>query len=194
VELAVAAGIEVSTVPGPSALVGALVVSGLPTDRFCFEGFLPRKGSDRRARLGVLGHERRTCVIYESPLRLMRTLEDLSSACGGTRQVAVVRELTKLHEEVWRGSLEEAVGEFSNRQLRGEIVLVLGGAPAEEAPGDDRVEEAVRMRLEAGDSAREAATEVASRLGVPRRRAYELALKLRNGLRADGVGESEGGS
>lgn len=110
VRAAAAAGFRVEVVPGPSALLAALVASGLPTGRFAFEGFLARKGSARRERLDELAGEQRTVVLFEAPHRLARTLADLAQAFGGDRRVAVCRELTKLHEEIWRGSLAEATG------------------------------------------------------------------------------------
>lgn len=175
-----AAGGEVSVIPGPSAALAALVVSGLPTDRFVFEGFLPRKGSERAARLHALAGEGRTSIIFEAPLRLAATLADLVAACGGNRRVAVARELTKLHEEVWRGVLGDAADLAGWVTPRGEQVIVLGGLPAAAAPpADETVTAAIREHLAAGASARDAARVVATELGVPRRRAYELALKLR---------------
>ena len=136
VAAAAAAGVPVSIVPGPSAVDAALVVSGLATDRYCVEGFLARRGPERRQRLGAIAAERRTTVLLEAPGRLAGTLEDLHRACGD-RAVAVVRELTKLHEEVWRGTLAAAAAEFAGREVRGEIVVVLAGAgPAEEASDD----------------------------------------------------------
>ena len=129
-----AAGETVSTVPGPSSVVGALVVSGLPADRFCVEGFLPRKGSERRRRVAALMAEERTSVVLEAPGRVAATLGELA-AVDPERPVAVVRELTKLHEEVWRGTLGQAAEEFATRQLRGEVVLVVGGRPGARAGG-----------------------------------------------------------
>lgn len=180
VRAAVQAGHVVEVVPGPSAAVTALVASGLPTGRYAFEGFLPRKGSGRPARLAELAAERRTVVLYEAPHRLARTLADLAAACGQGRQVAVARELTKLHEEVWRGSLEAACAWVAEREPRGEVVLVLEGAPEPVGADDDDVEAAVQARLEAGDSPRDAAAAVAAALGVPKRHAYEAALRLRS--------------
>ena len=128
VAAAAGAGAPVTVVPGPSAVLAALVVSGLPTDRFCVEGFLPRKGAERRRRLEALVAERRTCVVLEAPGRLAATLGDLAAALGD-RPVAVVRELTKVHEEVWRGGLVEAAGHYGAVPVRGEVVVVVGGAP-----------------------------------------------------------------
>ncbi len=171
-------GFRVEVVPGPSAAVAALVASGLPTARFVFEGFLARKAGARRQRLAELADEQRTLVFYEAPHRVAATLADLSSVLGGWRRVAVARELTKLHEEVWRGLLHEAVTWAEATPPRGEIALVVQGAlPA--APADAvAVETAVQARLDAGDSARDAASTVAADLGVPKRQAYEVANRL----------------
>ena len=173
------ARLSVDVVPGPTALTVALVLSGLPTERFVFDGFLPRKGSDRRDRLAALASEPRTAVLYESPRRVATTLDDLTAVCGTDRPVAVVRELTKLHEEAYRGTLGEAAELASAHEARGEHVIVLGGAPRTDV-SDDTVVDAVRDALESGASARDAATAVAAELGVGRRRAYEVALTLRS--------------
>jgi len=174
----VEAGHAVEVVPGPSAAVAALVMSGLPAGRFVFEGFLPRKGPARRQRLAAVAAEPRTAVLYEAPHRLARTLADLVEVCGGERRVAVAREITKLHEQVWRGTLAGAVTWVAEREPPGEIVLVLAGAPVAGPPGDDDIVAAVRSEMAAGSSARDAARTVASRLDVPRRRAYEIATAL----------------
>jgi len=183
VAAAVAAGAQVTTVPGPNAVLGALVVSGLPTDRFCFEGFLPRRGGERRRRLAALASEERTSVLYEAPGRLGATLAELADVLGAARPVAVVRELTKLHEEVWRGSLGEAAAEFGARDVVGEVAVVVGGATGGEPAGDDTLVAALVDRLDAGDTLRDASAEVARRHDVPRRRVYELGLSLRHGER-----------
>ena len=174
-----ARGVPVSVVPGPSAVLAALVVSGLPTDRFCVEGFLPRKGTDRRRRLSALADESRTAVVLEAPARLAVTLGDLARACGD-RPVAVARELTKMHEEVWRGTLQGASEAFAAREVRGEVVIVVGGAEPGPGPDEDVVRAAVRERLARGDGIRQAADAVAAELGIPRRRAYTLAIELRD--------------
>ncbi len=171
-------GFRVEVVPGPSAAVAALVASGLPTARFVFEGFLARKAGARRQRLAELVDEQRTLVFYEAPHRVAATLADLATVLGGWRRVAVARELTKLHEEVWRGLLHEAVAWAEASPPRGEIALVVQGAlPAGPAEAAD-VESAVQARLDAGDSARDAASTVAADLGVPKRQAYEVANRL----------------
>jgi 16S rRNA (cytidine1402-2'-O)-methyltransferase len=177
VRAAVAAGHVVTVVPGPSAAVAALVASGLPTGRFCFEGFLPLSGSSRSERLRVLAAEPRTIVLYEAPHRLARTLADLVGALGPSRGVAVVRELTKLHEEVFRGSLGSAATWALESSPRGELVLVVAGAPPVAPPSDDEVAAAVGAALARGLSVRDAATEVADLLGIPRRRAYDASVR-----------------
>ena len=166
------AGHEVTTVPGPAAFVAGLVVSGLPSGRFVFEGFLPRTGRGRAARLAELAGEPRTIVLYEAPHRVGRTLADLAAALGPDRPVSVARELTKLFETVVRGTL----GDVDLGTPRGEYVLVVGGAPAAtDAPTDDQVRAALRVELASGASRRDAAAAVARRLGIPKRVAYDLA-------------------
>jgi 16S rRNA (cytidine1402-2'-O)-methyltransferase len=175
VAAAVDAGHPVEVVPGPSAALAALVVSGLPAGRFVFEGFLPRKGAARAERLGGVAAEERTTVLFEAPHRVARTLADLAAACGGDRRVAVARELTKLHEQVWRGSLADAAAWAAEREPPGEIVLVVDGAPPAAPPDDDAVLAAVQAELAAGASTRDAARSVAERLSVPRRHVYDIA-------------------
>jgi 16S rRNA (cytidine1402-2'-O)-methyltransferase len=175
VAAAVAEGHPVEVVPGPSAALAALVVSGLPAGRFVFEGFLPRKGPSRAERLAAVAREPRTVVLFEAPHRVARTLADLVDACGPDRRVAVARELTKLHEEVWRGTLAGAAAWAADRKPPGEFVLVVEGAPAAAPPDDAAVLAAVQAELAGGASARDAARAVADRLSVPRRRAYGIA-------------------
>ncbi len=186
-----ARGETVSTVPGPSSVLAALVVSGLPTDRFSVEGFLPRKGGQRRRRIAALMADERTTVLLEAPGRVAVTLEELA-AVDPERPAAVVRELTKLHEEVWRGTLGAAAAEFAPRQVRGEVVLVVGGAPPAGEPDERDVEAAVRdaARRDPEAGARRVADHVATALGVPRRRAYEATLRVR-GADESGHGKSE---
>lgn len=175
-----ARGERVTVVPGASAVLAALVVSGLPTERFSVEGFLPRKGTERRRRVAALMADDRTCVVLEAPGRVAGTLAELA-ASDPARPVAVVRELTKMHEEIWRGTLADAVSSFGPDSLRGEVVLVVGGAAAP-APAEERdVEAAVRrgMRDEPDAGPRQLAERVAASLGVPKRRVYEAALRLR---------------
>ncbi len=145
-------GLPVSVVPGPSAVMAALVVSGLSTDRFCFEGFLARSGSGRSERLAAVAAEDRTVVLFEAPGRVSRTLEDLAAACGSLRRVAVVRELTKVHEEVWRGTLGEAEEWAEAHPVRGEVVFVVEGSVAEgDEVGDEVLAAAIGDGLRAGE-------------------------------------------
>ena len=168
-------GLVVTVVPGPSAALAALAVSGLPTGRAVFEGFLPRRGSGREERLVELRTERRTIVLFEAPHRLARTLAELVEALGRDRRVALVRELTKLHEEVWRGTLAEALARSEGAEPRGEHVLVVeGGGPPDRA-ADDELSAALADRVAAGLSTRDAVAEVASAFAVPKRRVYAIA-------------------
>ena len=178
VAAAAAAGHRVEVVPGPSALLAALVVSGLSTSRFVFEGFLPRKGSARAQRLAELAGEARTVILFEAPHRVRQTVTDLAAAAGGLRRVVLVRELTKLHEEVWRGTLAGAMDHLSEHEPRGEFVVVVDGAPPRPPAGEDDVEHALRARIDAGADKRSAIAEVASDLGVPKRVVYDIALRL----------------
>ena len=180
VTAALAAGVAVEVVPGPSAALAALVLSGLPTGRFVFEGFLPRKGRQRTERLALLRAEERTVVLFEAPHRLEETLADLAAAFGPDRPVAVARELTKKFEEVWRGTLGAAASD-AGPQTRGEQVIVIGPAPPvpREELDDGAIEGALLAELATGASTRDAATVVANRLGINRRRAYALATALR---------------
>jgi 16S rRNA (cytidine1402-2'-O)-methyltransferase len=167
------AGFDVTAVPGPTALVTALVLSGVPTTRFVFEGFLPRAGRARHDRLTALATERRTIVLYEAPHRVLRTIGDLAAALGADRHVAVARELTKRYETVVRGPL----GTIDVGEPRGEYVLVIAGAPRDPGPpGDDAIRDALRDELAAGATTRDAAASVARALGVAKRVAYDLAV------------------
>ena len=175
VAAAAEAGHTIEVVPGPSAAVTGLVVSGLAAGRFVFEGFLPRKGSGRSERLVELAGERRTIVLYEAPHRLARTLTDLTAALGAERSVVLARELTKLHEEVWRGSLGDAVARCVDVEPRGEYVVVVAGAPAPVAATDDELAAAVAAEIGAGRTTRDAVALVSGRYDVSRRRVYDLA-------------------
>ena len=178
VAAAARAGHQVVVVPGPSAVIAALVVSGLPAQRFVFEGFLPRKGRERSERLTALASEPRTAVIYEAPNRVRQTVGDLLGVCGPHRRVAVARELTKLHEEVWRGTLGDAAEQVVAVEPRGEHVVVLEGAPAGRAATDGDIEAALVARMDAGEDKRAALAAVAAELHVPKRRVYDVALRL----------------
>ncbi len=175
VRAALDAGYRVAAVPGPAAAVVALTISGLPTARFVFEGFLPRSGGQRRQRLAEVASERRTIVLYEAPHRVVRTLADLAEACGVDRPVAVCRELTKLYEEVVRGDL----GAIDIGDPRGEYVIVLGGAPQVEPASDEAtIRLAIETELDAGATTRDAASAVSARFGVPKRTVYALATEI----------------
>ena len=176
VRAAVEAGIVVTSVPGPSAVVTALAVSGLPCDRFCFEGFLPRKGGERRAALAALATEPRTMVFYESPHRLADALADAAAAFGDDRPAAVCRELTKTHEEVRRGPLSALAG-WAAEGVRGEITLVVAGAvagPVSLSPAELAAE--VAAEEAAGATRKDAIRAVVTRTGLPRRAVYDAVV------------------
>jgi 16S rRNA (cytidine1402-2'-O)-methyltransferase len=178
ISAAIEAGHKVTTVPGASAGLSALVVAGLGTARFRFEGFLPRRGPQRAGRLDEIAEARHPSVIYEAPKRVCATLQDLARACGPDRRVAVCRELTKRFEETWRGTLAEAHEHTVAVPPRGEHVLVVAAAPAQkrDLPPAEEVRRAVEAKMSAGSSRRQAANEVAGELGVPKRFVYETSL------------------
>ena len=181
VRAAIDSGHRVAAVPGPAAAVVALTISGLPTARFVFEGFLPRSGRQRTQRLAEVASEQRTVVLYEAPHRVVRTLADLADACGVDRPIAVCRELTKLYEQVVRGEL----GSIDIGEPRGEYVLVLGGAPPVELESDEAtIRQAIEAELDAGATTRDASSAVSARLGVPRRTVYALATEIGSRRRA----------
>lgn len=168
----------VTAVPGPAAFVMALVISGLPTERFAFDGFLPRGGQERGRSIADLVRERRTTVLYEAPHRLQRTLEDLYVALGGDRRIVVARELTKIHEEVWRGTTADAVTHFAGVEPKGEYVLVVEGAADEPAATAEDIDRLLLAELAAGVSVRDAATVVADLTGATKKTVYNRALEL----------------
>ena len=179
VRAAAAEGLTVTVIPGPSAVLAALAVSGLPTDRFTFEGFLPRRAGDRARAVAALADERRTMVFFEAPHRLAAALTTLAEGFGGARPAAVCRELTKTYEEVRRGSLAELADWAAAQEVRGEIVVVVGGAPpAPPADVADLVAE-VLARADTGERLKDAVAAVAERAGVPKRTLYEEALSRR---------------
>ena len=173
-------GMEVRVVPGPSAAIAALVVSGFPTDRFVFEGFLPRTAGDRRARLAALTDEPRTVVLYESPRRLATLLGELA-AIDADRRVAVCRELTKLHEEVRRGSVAELRAKLGEVPVKGEVVVVLEGRSADVPADVDAAVAQARDLVADGARKREAAHRVAERTGVPANAIYRALVPERAG-------------
>ena len=173
------AGVAVVPVPGPSAVTAALAVSGLPSDEFLFLGFLPRRRKERRQALQTVAQEPHTLVLFEAPHRLRASLEDMAATLGAERQVTVCRELTKLYEEVYRGTLSEAMGHFA--QPRGEFTLVIAGAEAKKS-GEDapalEVRDSLRRLKATGIPAREAVSQVTAQYGLPRRRVYRMWLEL----------------
>ena len=176
------AGGVVTAVPGPSALTMALVISGLPTSRFVFEGFLPRSGAERTERLAMATTESRTTVFYEAPHRLVKTLSDLTTACGAMRGVVLARELTKLHEEIWRGTLHDANMHVAKTEPRGEYVIILEPAKPPAPPTDEELLAAIRAEIAKGVSRKDSAARVSARFGVAKRTVYELALQVRDNL------------
>jgi 16S rRNA (cytidine1402-2'-O)-methyltransferase len=179
IQAAIARGIPVVPVPGPSALITALVVSGLPTDSFLYLGFLPRRQKQRRQLLASVARERRTLVAFEAPHRLQASLADLKDVLGD-RRIALARELTKLHEEVWRGSISQALAHFEDNPPRGEFTLVIEGAREERVTWDEeRVREALAGLLAEGVERKEAVKVVSELAGWPKREVYKVALKER---------------
>ena len=180
VRAAVEAGVPITAAPGPSAVTTALALSGLPCDRFCFEGFLPRKPGERRARLDALATEERTLVFFEAPHRVAATLAALASSFGSDRAGAVCRELTKTYEEIRRAPLGELATWAADGDPRGEITLVIGGAPAVVGrPSDGDLLAAVAVRESAGTPRKDAIAEVAKEFGLPKRDVYNLVVAAR---------------
>jgi 16S rRNA (cytidine1402-2'-O)-methyltransferase len=180
VAAAVAAGIRVTAVPGPSAVLTALAVSGLPVDRFCFEGFLPRKAGERAARLRQLADEPRTMVVFEAPHRLAESLTAFADAFGPQRRAVVCRELTKTHEEVRRGSLAD-LADWAGAGVRGEVTVVIEGAvrtPVDLSPTE--LARQVADREQAGEPRKAAIAAVAAEVGVPKRRVYDAVIAAKS--------------
>ncbi|MEW1788503.1 16S rRNA (cytidine(1402)-2'-O)-methyltransferase [Streptomyces albidoflavus] len=184
VAAAVERGLRITAVPGPSAVLTALALSGLPVDRFCFEGFLPRKAGERLGRLREVAGERRTLVYFEAPHRLAATLEAMAEVFGADRRAAVCRELTKTYEEVRRDGLGELAA-WAAEGVRGEITVVVEGAP-EAGPADlDDAElvRRVRDREEAGERRKEAIAAVAAEAGLPKRQVFDAVVAAKNAER-----------
>ncbi len=177
VAAAIAAGITIVPIPGPSAIAAFLPVSGLPTDRFVFEGFLPARVVERRRRLAKLATERRTLLFYESGRRLGAALADLA-AIFGPRSAAIGRELTKLHEEIVRDDLATLAARYADAEVPGEVVLAVGGAPESQPVVAEDLADEIRRRRAAGESVRDVADAIAAERGVNRRSVYRLALEL----------------
>lgn len=181
VDAALAAGLPVVAVPGPSAVTTALACSGFPADRFVFDGFVPRGGAERRARLQEWARETRTVVCFEAPSRVAATLAALAELAPD-RLVVVARELTKVHEEFWRGTAREAAAAFAAREARGEFTLVLAPVVVPvAAPVEADVDAALQALLGAGMGVKEASARVAERHGLARREAYRRALRIAGG-------------
>jgi len=185
VRAALERGHRVVSVPGPSAPITALVVSGLPGDRFLYLGFLPRRPAQRRALLERVAAMAWTLVVFEAPHRLREALADLEAVLGGDRPVAVCRELTKQFEEIWRGTLSEARARFATQEPRGEFTLVIGGAE-EEKWDEEQVRAALEERLVRGVPRPQAAREVAGLSGWGRRQVYELGMQMGKSARRKG--------
>ncbi|MGC9494798.1 16S rRNA (cytidine(1402)-2'-O)-methyltransferase [Streptomyces sp. WG7] len=181
VAAAVERDVRVTAVPGPSAVLTALALSGLPVDRFCFEGFLPRKAGERLSRLREVAGERRTLVYFEAPHRLDDTLAAMAEVFGSDRRAAVCRELTKTYEEVRRGPLGE-LAEWAAEGVRGEITVVVEGAPdtGPEEVGAEELVRRVRVREEAGERRKEAIAAVAAQVGVPKREVFDAVVAAKN--------------
>ena len=172
--------VEIATVPGPTAAMTALAASGLPTDRFLFEGFLPVNRKQKKERLADLLHEKRTVIFYEAPHKLRTTLDDLTAAFGPERSITLCRELTKLHEEMQRTTLAAAVAEYAEREPRGEYVLIVAGAGENDHATQMTLEQAaalVRRLAGEGQSLSDAAKQVAKETGYRKGDLYRLALK-----------------
>jgi 16S rRNA (cytidine1402-2'-O)-methyltransferase len=178
VQVCIDAHVNVVPIPGPNAALTALMASGLPTDHFCFEGFLPTKASERQHRLTQIEAESRTVILYESPHRLQQTLQDLS-ALGAERELAIARELTKLHETFWRGKIGDAIAQYQTQQPRGEFTLIIAGKPATQTVyTDDRLRQELQILINQGISPSQASRQLAQSLNVPRRHLYQLSLAL----------------
>ena len=175
-------GIDVQVIPGPCAAIAALAVSGLPTQQFCFEGFLAVSGKTRREHLQRLQGETRTMIFYEAPHKLLRTLNDLRDTFGGEREITLARELTKLHEQTLRTTLAAAVEHYRETEPRGEYVLVVAGAPRQEKPAvtlESGAQQVLRLREE-GARLKDAAREVAAATGLNKNELYNAALRLQD--------------
>jgi 16S rRNA (cytidine1402-2'-O)-methyltransferase len=181
VRAAVAGGIAVTIIPGPSAVLSALAVSGLPTDRFTFEGFLPRKSGDRKKAFESLAREPRTMVFFESPHRILESLEDAATVLGSERQASVSRELTKKFEHTQRGTLPELV-DWAKSEPKGEMVLVIAGAQVVEAKSEDLVQQVLAL-IEDGIGLKQAVAEIAGAAGAGKSELYQSVLEARKALR-----------
>ncbi len=179
VQACIEAGIAVIPIPGANAAIAALVASGLPCDRFCFEGFLPAKGKARQQRLQDLSTESRTIVLYEAPHRLRQTLQDLAEQVGDDRQIVLARELTKRFEEFWQGTLQAAMTHYENNEPKGEFTLVLAGAEVGQTlPSETALRAELQELLAQGWSKSRASRQLAEKHAMSRRQIYQLTLDL----------------
>ncbi|MDB9517272.1 16S rRNA (cytidine(1402)-2'-O)-methyltransferase [Roseofilum reptotaenium CS-1145] len=179
VQATLKAGFDVIPIPGANAALTALSASGLGSDRFCFEGFLPPKGKSRHQRLEMLKTETRTVILYEAPHRLQATLQDLSATCGEERKITIARELTKLYEQFWRGSLNEAIQYYQEHQPKGEFTLVVAGADISNVELSEAALKAeLADLLEQGWSRSQASRHLAQLTNLPKRKLYQMALEL----------------
>jgi len=179
VSACVTAGIRVIPIPGVTAVITAVSASGLPSDRFVFEGFLPAKGQERKGRLEAVSGEARTLVFYESPHRLRQTLADFATTFGTARQIVIGRELTKLHEEFWRGELGAAIEHYTQTEPQGEYAIVIAGAPVSHPTLSDEAIERALIELMLNDTSRSQASRiVAEQISQSRRYVYQLALAI----------------
>ena len=187
VKACVEVGIQVVPIPGANAAITALCAAGLPTDRFIFEGFLPASGQERQKRLELIQSESRTLILYESPHRLRETLQDLAASLGENRRLVLARELTKLHEEFWRGTLQEAIARYKKETPKGEFTLVVAGTPSEIPVFSEEELKAELLQIMAqGVSRSQASRQLAQISQVSRRKLYQLALSLPAPLPAEG--------
>lgn len=186
IKACIEANIPVIPIPGVSACLTALSAAGLPTDRFIFEGFLPTKNKERQQRLSILQTESRTLILYEAPHRLLETLEDLALILGEKRSIVIARELTKLHEQFWRGTVEDAVQYYQDHNPKGELTLVIAGVT--ETPTvitEDQLKAELKCLFEQGISRSEASRQLAEATSVPRRQIYQIALTLPDGTESN---------
>jgi 16S rRNA (cytidine1402-2'-O)-methyltransferase len=179
VKACIEAGIQVVPIPGVSAVITALCAAGLPTDRFVFEGFLPASGQERQKHLESLQTESRTLILYEAPHRLRATLQDLAKSLGANRPIVLARELTKLHEEFWRGTMLEAIAQYTKEEARGEFTLVVAGTDAEiPMPSDEVLKTELLQIMREGVSRSQASRQLAQLTKLSRRKLYQLALSI----------------
>lgn len=180
VKVCIEAGIPVVPIPGANAAITALSAAGLPTDRFVFEGFLPAKGQQRRSHLQSLETESRTLIFYESPHRLRETLQDFAEIFGTSRQIVLARELTKLYEEFWRGTIESAIAHYSQREPQGEYTLLVAGTPPTQPQlSEEELKAELLNIMNQGISRSQASRQLAKMTSLPRRQLYQLALAIK---------------